>query len=1231
MRTAAAEDRRVDSGFVEVRSISGLGARCDALRTLSPNTEIRAESPDRPRQLGQDLEQALAPVDLYRVLAEDCGEPPILRVVPDARSAEAVHRLLWEAMPAVSEGRVGLSIVDRTVSTAPSQEDASDEIGGNGGPFRILVVAGSLAESGGDRISAALKSLWEHLYQKISNAGLDGVVEARLAVASGHAREVQQSVGIAADDLHVIGSEDTLEWLLRKGTTKDCGDQLEPYHMLVFFGHSDAEPDQLPRGIEFLFEKEAKPRVFEPNDLVPWFCSALEAVFLFNCSSSTFGRPFLARAHHVFSVHPRIPPDAAEKLAAGLVQLGTDNKASEVVRQVRRSFDCGGWPLRHTTRRHEDAPLYSHDRALLARFCKDAFGNPDDLWQFRFGRTREKIEGSKVYIDLSLDDTAEGDAPGEGRGLGQGRDRSASAMTLEQLLARSHLRWVLRGDPGSGKSTMLRQVARRRTGRFLPLYVHLPRYCGAGRAHSADGLIQHLVASVGDDIRERLAKVISQYHRGHLLVWLLDSFDELSKEARDVAHEFIGWLERTYPQATLVLATRSGTDTGLDEAGKAGDTVNTTAWRRAFVRPMGRREQVELLGNWFRCGQVQDAQATAARYIDQVDVLGLRMRELAANPFLLTLLANRILKKLEEAPGACTDTNWLVSLKRHQLLGDVLGDFLYGEYARVRAREGVPATTRMPIRKLLRRVAWQMTKDCTVRIDPRRLEEVLCEDGSKDGAVWPDGVVWTELFDKVADKPERDESDWMAFAKYLADTVGVFRREVREGGSAWLFMHRQLLEALAAEYWLEVELAGIEDRGAAIERHLRDHVLDRGGDVLDAWTEPTALVVEQSDGSRGVLEALFASEPARAMALRVAQAVETLEPTAVAGLLASLPQYGEERLGRTKVPARDLLLQLVPGREPREELAKARLVELLAERGCDDAVPLVEVGAVVHCLLRLGERDAADSVVGQGRFRQLDAETLEHRFCLGPPQRGGQGRELWRLVPATPANGAQIGSPAGEAGRHDDEEQVFVEMRRLWMQATTVTRVQWGCMIGPEPKVERQTHPVVAKRWYEAVLFGAWLDRQMRRHRAVAERYLPLGFRIQLPSEAQWEWAARGGRETRYWSGDNEEELERVGWYQENSGRRVHAVAKLKANPYGLYDVHGNVWEWCMSSYASRLARGRDPELEIYDAPRVLRGGSVRSDAGNCRAANRIRFDPDYASGNSGFRLCCVVPPQPRS
>ncbi|MFH0765001.1 MAG: formylglycine-generating enzyme family protein [Calditrichota bacterium] len=126
-----------------------------------------------------------------------------------------------------------------------------------------------------------------------------------------------------------------------------------------------------------------------------------------------------------------------------------------------------------------------------------------------------------------------------------------------------------------------------------------------------------------------------------------------------------------------------------------------------------------------------------------------------------------------------------------------------------------------------------------------------------------------------------------------------------------------------------------------------------------------------------------------------------------------------------------------------------------------------------------------------------------------------------------------------------------------------------------------------------------------------------------MPTEAEWEYACRAGTTTRFYSGNNDADLAGVGWYDGNSVSKTHPVGQKIPNAWGLYDMHGNVWEWCQDwyhdSYKEAPADGRTWETPSGTA-RVLRGGSWDGYPRNCCSANRFWFDP-VTRHRLGFRV----------
>jgi formylglycine-generating enzyme required for sulfatase activity len=238
-----------------------------------------------------------------------------------------------------------------------------------------------------------------------------------------------------------------------------------------------------------------------------------------------------------------------------------------------------------------------------------------------------------------------------------------------------------------------------------------------------------------------------------------------------------------------------------------------------------------------------------------------------------------------------------------------------------------------------------------------------------------------------------------------------------------------------------------------------------------------------------------------------------------------------------------------------------------------------------------------------------------------------------------PAGSFMMGSPEGEEGRDSDEgPQHRVHLSSFQMASTPVTEAQWNrVMVASRKEAGDATErPKVGVSWLEAVRFCNALSRHEKLDPAYDEDEADSpslnassnGYR--LPTEAQWEYACRACTTTRFWSGDSEDDLARVGWYASNNGTSPEPVASKPANPFGLYDMHGNAWESCQDWFGSYGAdEEHNPAGPRDGSARVMRGGSSGDDARGCRSADRDRGDPGYGYDDVGFRVVLPFPPEP--
>jgi formylglycine-generating enzyme required for sulfatase activity len=163
-------------------------------------------------------------------------------------------------------------------------------------------------------------------------------------------------------------------------------------------------------------------------------------------------------------------------------------------------------------------------------------------------------------------------------------------------------------------------------------------------------------------------------------------------------------------------------------------------------------------------------------------------------------------------------------------------------------------------------------------------------------------------------------------------------------------------------------------------------------------------------------------------------------------------------------------------------------------------------------------------------------------------------------------------------------------------------------------------YPVVCVSWTNSVAFCRWLTERER-----GAGRLPAGYEYRLPTEAEWEYAARGGPASKGHTYAGSNSADEVAWYNENSDKATHPVGQKEPNELGLYDMSGNVWEWCLDGYDESYY-GRSPNVDPANtqaaADRVRRGGSWYGGAGGVRSARRGGGRPDYADSSRGFRAC---------
>ncbi|NUN15606.1 MAG: formylglycine-generating enzyme family protein [Myxococcales bacterium] len=246
-----------------------------------------------------------------------------------------------------------------------------------------------------------------------------------------------------------------------------------------------------------------------------------------------------------------------------------------------------------------------------------------------------------------------------------------------------------------------------------------------------------------------------------------------------------------------------------------------------------------------------------------------------------------------------------------------------------------------------------------------------------------------------------------------------------------------------------------------------------------------------------------------------------------------------------------------------------------------------------------------------------------------------------------------MGSPEDQ-GDSDEHPQRKVRVDSFAMGVTEVTQAQYRAVMGDNPSYyDGDDLPVDAVTWFNAVRFCNKLSElqgltpvyQIDGDRVTWPNAGADGYR--LPTEAEWEYAVRAGTTTAYFWGDEKDAAEEYAWFGGDVDNETHPVKTKKPNPWGLYDMTGNVWEWCWDQYGAYGAVDNNnsdndnvkvSELSVVDAnprgpeegaSRVFRGGSFWDGPRYLRSSNRVLRNPDYWNWLWGFRIVRSVVRQP--
>ncbi|MCA9654916.1 MAG: SUMF1/EgtB/PvdO family nonheme iron enzyme, partial [Myxococcales bacterium] len=719
---------------------------------------------------------------------------------------------------------------------------------------------------------------------------------------------------------------------------------------------------------------------------------------------------------------------------------------------------------------------------------------------------------------------------------------------------------VVLGDPGSGKTTQLKQILVRiaRAGAAsmglpdgtMPVLLLLRELDEVPQTF--EEIVTTIVSKTEGERAPAILEALAEHER---VLYLMDGLDEVrDAKARATVSRAIETAIDSPREPTFMVTCRY-----------AGYTDDARLLARRFVelhlRPLNEEQVAEFVENWFGLVERADPREpeeaehrahTKARAL----VRALRQPRLRAKARVFGLTRNPLL-----LTAIC-----LVHLERDKIPEKTTE--LYRECLAV----------------MLER--WQIARETKARIEAEPAQRVL-----QPVAHW-----LHERHEKMATAEQLAPVLGPALAEAGVDEEpGEFLRAIREesglltgwSGERYGLMHLGLQEYLTAQQVAALAAAG--------DTAVLDQLAARFG---DSWWQEVVLLLLGLHGREGAswftaLMERVVEQPAFGEAEH-AELVDQCLVDAVEVSAAPFVAVARRSPGRDEgLWARQrAALWVLDGMAP--EHVESRALEQLAQglRGH----PSAEVKAWVDGRLRIGP----DVFVAQPG-----------------------GYELVRI----PGGTFKMGSP-------DDDEMAYLEeqpqhevtLADFYLGRHPVTNEEYGRFLEANPRAKEPEYwgdrnlnhprqPVVGVSWEEAMAYCEWAG-------------------LTLPTEAQWEYACRAGTTTRYWSGDREEDLARVGWYSGNSRRTLHAVGEKPANPFGLYDMHGNIGEWCLDarvSYAKTRSRLGDGlrQQPVGDARRVVRGGDplgVIDNARFARSACRIGGRPEFSNRNLGLRPARVIP-----
>ena len=868
-----------------------------------------------------------------------------------------------------------------------------------------------------------------------------------------------------------------------------------------------------------------------------------------------------------------------------------------------------------------------------------------------------RIAVKRVYVPLHLDPGSAGElgkrALGRDAGGGSGRDAGARVMgreagagteggadeeqaladgalalaageraiTLEEALARASARHnclALIGDPGAGKTTLLRHLFRRVVDGDLAGIAHLqglyPVMVRLADVEKDSELVSKGLAVIvrriaaKDGYPDAAPALLAQPTRRYL--FLLDGLDEFSDEA--TRKRLCGWLEDEiahWPGCAFVLTSRRAAWIRTPQLENRFLTVSVQPLREEdiaiYVRQwFGAVEHDQDRGRTSPAQSAKRAEEKAAALLALFDSSAwkrINLVELRSNPLLLSALC------LVHYRGVRLPD-------QRAALYEVLLKLLVEDWAGQRA--GGRDLRLAAVRQVLQPLAHGMHEH-----DRRALS--LGEAAALVGATLP----LVPEAAKLAATPEK-------FLQLVQDECGVLTS---------LDVDRVELIHFSFQEYLAACHIGAHGLGAALAEHAGE----------PRWEEVILLAMSRDHVfapflarllERGALQRGHPAEPLLRKCLASATYLDPAPLEAAADRALVRWRAPDGVLARLGWWLRGLVARLGRWRRGQPALRPAALeLRDLFDVVRDHGLPGLARRArqVIDAIDARPARDDGDAALATAARQLLGLEVP----ASGAPREGEPFVEPTTGIALAwiPGRTFVMGSQPREPGSHADEKPARrVQLTGHWIGVYPVTNAQYQQFLvenarpAPRSFADRRfndpAQPVVTVSWDDARAFAAWLTTK-----------LPGGLVARLPTEAEWEHAARGTAGRRYPWGDDEPDETRATYGQPYDRGKPALVGRTPAGatPEGVHDLAGNVWEWCLdawaASYAGRPDGERDPchhgdtrhDDDTRGGPRAVRGGSWVSEPGSLRSAYRLWYPPHYQLEFLGFRVVCGGSPQP--